>query len=262
MNALAPTALKSWLPSAVARERILTEKGGALWQAEWNRVLMLHWSVPAAALQPWVPFPLDEREGRAWVSAVAFHLQGMKWRRFGLPLPLSSHTFLNLRAYVRVNDEPGIFFLREWVPWRPGVMLSRPMYGLPFVAARLRYQHRHEAGSMRGEVRSQNRALRYQAEAPQAFDVCEAGSLDEFLLERYTAFTEWRGWRRFFRVWHPPWRQAAVEAEVSDASLLGLTGNWAAQARYEGAHYSPGLPTVWMGAPHGIDGTNTKSKPS
>lgn len=240
------------------------EEGGALWQAEWNRVLMLHWSVPPSALQPWVPFSLDCREGKAWVSAVAFHLQGMKWRRAGLPLPLSSHAFLNLRAYVRVDDEAGIYFLREWVPWRPGVLFSRLLYGLPFVPARLHYQHRHETGSLSGEVWSQEKALSYEVETPRTFDGCEAGSLDEFLLERYTAFTEWRGWRRCFRVWHPPWRQTAVEARVRDASLLGLTGNWASQARYEGAHYSPGLPTVWMGAPRGLAGVRkvTSKTPS
>lgn len=247
-------ALKSWLPSAVAREVMRAEKGGALWEAEWSRVLMLHWSVPPAALQPWVPFPLDCREGRAWVSAVAFTLKGMRWRRWGLPLPFSGHAFLNLRAYVKVGDEGGIFFLREWVPWRPGVLLARPLYGLPFTPGRLRYRHGHESGALSGEVASAGRRLAYEAEKPGAFDACEAGSLSEFLMERYNAFTEWRGWRRRFRVWHPPWRLAAVTARVREAGLLGLTGEWASKARFEGAHYSPGLPAVWMGAPRWLDG--------
>ncbi len=248
--------MKSWLPSAVAREMMRPDQGGVLWEAEWSRVLMLHWSVPAGALQPWVPFPLDCREGRAWVSAVAFTLKSMKWQRWGLPLPFGSHAFLNLRVYVKERGESGIFFLREWVPWRPGIALARPLYGLPFAPGRLCYRHDHEAGVLSGEVVSKGERLIYEADAPERFDVCEAGSLTEFLMERYTAFTEWRGWRRCFRVWHPPWRQAVAPVLVREAGLLGLTGDWASRARFEGAHYSPGLPVVWMGAPRRLNGRN------
>jgi uncharacterized protein YqjF (DUF2071 family) len=34
----------------------------------------------------------------------------------GLTAPLASHTFLNARTYVRYDGEPGIYFLREWMP--------------------------------------------------------------------------------------------------------------------------------------------------
>jgi len=248
--------LKSWFPSAVAREVMQSEDGGPLWEAEWDRVLMLHWAVPAAALQKVVPFPLDEFDGSAWVSAVAFHLRGMRlpWagRWLGrFSLPFTNHAFLNLRTYVKVGDESGIFFLREWVPLVPTIALARPMYGLPFAPGTLEFDHQHESGSVFGQVATNGGRLAYEAEVGRRFDACEAGSLTEFLMERYTAFTEWRGWKRQFHVWHPPWQQTAVEARVSDTSLLGLTGEWASEARFAGANYSPGLPSVWMGAPRG-----------
>lgn len=241
--------MKSWLPSAVARERFLAAAGRGRWEAEWDRVLMLHWSVPVESLQKWVPFPLDLWQGRAWVSAVAFHLRGMKLNGVPWKLPFSNHAFLNMRAYVKVGDEPGIFFLREWVPWVPSIALARPLYGLPFVPGRLRYEHAHETGAVLGAVQASRARLDYAGEVGSHFDACVAGSLAEFLMERYTAFTEWRGWRRQFRVWHPPWRQVEVRAEVRESSLLELTGDWVETARFEGAHYSPGLPSVWMGFP-------------
>ncbi len=253
-------AMKSWLPSAVAREVMLAEDKGKRCEAEWDRALMLHWSVPAEALQGVVPFPLDLRDGRAWVSAVAFTLRGMKLPGRGWSLPFTHHAFLNLRAYVKVADAAGIFFLREWVPWLPTVALSRPLYGLPFVPGRMRYEHEHESGYLRGVVRAAGACLEYEAEVGSTFDVCEAGSLTEFLMERYRAFTEWRGWRRRFHVWHPPWRQVAVKAEVRQCSLLQLTGGWAAEARFEGAHYSPGLPSVWMGFPGWLHEDQTQNE--
>ena len=69
-------------------------------------------------------------------------------------------------------------------------------------------------------------------------------------MERYTAFTDWMGFKRRFRVWHPPWPQVPVEAEIIDDSLLALTGDWAQHARFIGANYSPGMTSVWMGRPH------------
>ena len=242
-------AMKSWLPSAVAREQFLAGGSRGHWEAEWDQVLMLHWSVPAEVLQKWVPFPLDLWQGRAWVSAVAFHLRGMRWHGLPWRLPFSSHEFLNLRAYVKVGDEAGIFFLREWVPWVPSIALARPCYGLPFVPGHLRYEHDPEAGEVGGCVQAAEGRLEYEARVESPFDACVAGSRTEFLMERYTAFTEWRGWRRQFRVWHPPWRQVEAEVAVREASLLEVTGDWVRQARYEGAHYSPGLPSVWMGLP-------------
>jgi hypothetical protein len=250
--------LKSWFHSAVAREVMQVQDGGALWDAEWDRVLMMHWSVPVEVLQKVVPFPLDVCEGRAWVSAVAFALRGMRLANRGgrvgrWSLPFTHHEFLNLRTYVKVGDEAGIFFLREWVPMVPSIALSRPLYGLPFSPGRLRFEHAPEKGVLSGEVRVNGAALKYEAEMPGVFDTCEAGSRIEFLMERYTAFTEWRGWKRRFHVWHPPWRQSEVTVRIEDASLLGLTGEWAREARYEGANYSPGLPSVWMGAPRALD---------
>ena len=90
-------------------------------------------------------------------------------------------------------------------------------------------------------------SLRYLAEKEEEEDDDEARR--DFLLERYTAFTEWRGVRRFFRVWHGPWPARRLRVEIAETSLLEQTGDWISQARFVGAHYSPGVQGVWMGHP-------------
>ncbi|WP_172683294.1 hypothetical protein [Verrucomicrobium spinosum] len=48
--------LKSWLPSAAGRERLLQGGlGEPLLTADWERVLMLHYEVDPTALQPGCP---------------------------------------------------------------------------------------------------------------------------------------------------------------------------------------------------------------
>jgi len=76
-----------------------------------------------------------------------------------------------------------------------------------------------------------------------------AGGLDEFLLERYTAFTKRGNADRLFRVWHQPWPQAPIDVTMLDESLVASTGPWFHDTRRIGAHYSPGFETVWMGRP-------------
>jgi uncharacterized protein YqjF (DUF2071 family) len=85
------------------------------------------------------------------------------------------------------------------------------------------------------------------------FAPCAAGSLDEFLLERYTAFTAHGTRRQFFRIWHSPWAQQGIQIAVSDGSLLDRAMPWFAAARLAGANYSPGAREVWMGWPHRLN---------
>ncbi len=94
--------------------------------------------------------------------------------------------------------------------------------------------------------------LRYRAPVSGPFASCVAGSLTEFLMERYSAFTEWLGWKRRFRIWHPPWPQVEVVPEVLDDRLLRGHCAWFEGARLRGAHYSPGSPGVWMSRPSKI----------
>jgi uncharacterized protein len=109
--------------SAAARARILSHCGEPLFVADWKRVLMIHFEVDAEALQRDVPFELDLREGRAFVSLVAFTMRGLRPRLGGklaawLFRPVATHDFLNVRTYVRRGGETGIHFLAEWLSSR------------------------------------------------------------------------------------------------------------------------------------------------
>jgi hypothetical protein len=84
------------------------------------------------------------------------------------------------------------------------------------------------------------------------FAPCERGSLNEWLMERYTAFNCVGGARKFFRIWHPPWPQCRTDVELLDVSLLTENWPWLAAAKLVGANFSPGLRGVWMGRPHGL----------
>jgi uncharacterized protein len=191
--------------------------------------------------------------------------------------PIATHNFLNVRTYVKHRGETGIYFLSEWLDNPFSVMLGPPAFGLPYRFGRLQYLHDHETGALHGQVTPASRffnrnvsqdspRLEYHAEINPAatFCPCNANSLDEFLLERYSAFNgkparreagdsalavPKSASRRFFRIWHPPWPQTPVDILSLETDLLNSTWPWFAGARLIGAHYSPGVNDVWMGRP-------------
>ena len=118
-----------------ARRRLLSAKGEPLLLADWVRAVFTHFEVEAAALQKEVPFRLDLREGKAYVSLVAFTMRRMR-PRWGGRLgewcfkPIATHELLNLRTYIRHRGEAGIYFLTEWIPNPLSAFLGPRTFGL------------------------------------------------------------------------------------------------------------------------------------
>lgn len=223
-------------------------------------MLFVHFALPPESLAPHVPFPLDTHEGSAFVSLVFFRLERMRPPGTGtigrwLTRPISDHPFLNVRTYVRGPAGPGIHFLTEWIPNRLSVPIGPRVYGLPYRFARFRGALGES--SHVGEVQVTDPAL--EAGLHLSIPACEAplmsaaaGSRDDFLLERYTAYTHHQGVSRYFRVRHDAWRWIRPAWLRSDTDLVRRAFPWFAGASYAGAHRSPGVFGVRMGRPHRV----------
>jgi uncharacterized protein YqjF (DUF2071 family) len=234
--------------------------------ADWVNAVFIHYRIDPAVLQPHVPFELDLYKGYAYVTLVAFMQQNLRPAVGGLlstvlSRPVASHAFLNMRTYVRHHGESGIYFIAEWIPNRLSALLGPPLYGLPFRLGRLSYAHDAGCGRVTGFVRAHGvprdaGALRFEARAASA-TLDRGGGLDEFLLERYAAYTSTGAGKsrllRRFRIAHAPWPQARAEVRFAEATLPRLAGPWWSHAEFAGANYSPGVFDVEIGAPERID---------
>ena len=255
MNALDNTGAKL---AQTARRHFLARQRRPFLIGDWTRALFLHFELPAEILRPHVPFELDLCNGRAFVSAVAFSMENLR-PGFGGVLgrilfrPVARHNFFNLRAYVVHEGRPAIYFICEWLNNRLCVLGGPVTYGLPYRFARLQYNHRPETRRLSGRVGDQ---FAYEAELPPGagFQPCPEGSLDEFLLERYTACTRRGGSSRCFDITHEPWPQTPVTARIKDDRLLLSEFSWFAESRLIGANYSPGVREVWIGPPSRLRG--------
>jgi hypothetical protein len=221
-------------------------------RADWRDVLFVHYAIDPARLQPHVPFDLDVFDGQAWVSLVAFTQEHMR-PAIGGPLsaavmrPVARHEFLNLRTYVRAGDRRAILFLAEWIPNRLAMLVGPWLYGLPFRLGTLDYRHR------RRDVRADGRGLHLSAKAaPGRARTATLGSLDAFLLERYTAFTSRFGRGRSFDIVHAPWSWRRAAVRVEDDNLIRQAAPWFAAAQPACAHESDGTFDVAISGPQSV----------
>lgn len=249
----------------VEDERAATSSNGRLatwFVADWREMIFVHYRVPAEILQPHVPHPLDLHDGDAWVSFVFFRLERMRPAGTGalgrlLTRPMSEHVFLNVRTCVRAEAGPGIHFLGEWIPNRLSAWIGPRTYGLPYRLGHFEYALRGNGGvgwiAVRDEGTGAELRLTFPARAEDLAS-SSAGSTDEFLLERYTAYTVREGVRRYFQVAHKPWRYHAVDWLRADTTLVERAFPWFTAAKFCSAHRTPGVSDVRMSRPARLEG--------
>jgi uncharacterized protein len=240
-------------------ERPETHRAGAAaftpwFRADWRDVLFVHYAIDPALLRPHVPFELDLYEGMAWVSLVAFTQDRMRPAVGGslgaaLMRPVACHEFLNLRTYVRSEGRRAILFLAEWIPNRLAMLVGPWLYGLPFRLGSLDYR------KGRRDVRAGGVTLHLSANpAPGPAQTASGGSLDAFLLERYTAYTSRFGRARSFDIAHAPWAWRRATVRVEDDTLIRDAAPWFAAARPVCAHWSEGAFDVAISGPRLVRG--------
>lgn len=227
-------------------------------EADWKSMLLVHFAVAPEELAPHLPLPLDLYEGKAYVSLVFFSFENFRLAGTGavgrwLLRPLSEHPFLNVRTYVRGPAGPGIFFLAEWITNRLSLRLGPLTHGLPYRLGKFQSEAHRPGGTEllcvqdrengHGELRLMYPSRRDTPEAALA------GSLDAFLLERYTAYTSRRGVTRAFAVAHPPWRFTRPDWIRTETGVVARAFPWFGGAKMAGAHASEGFENVYMGPP-------------
>ena len=218
------------------------------WSQEWRDLVFLHWPAPADEARRLLPrgLVLDEFEGRAWISIVAFRLAGV---RLG-PLPplgrFSNFLEVNLRTYVLLRGEPAVYFIRMLADSRLAIAAARWLTPLPYRFAPL--------AACKNEDRWHWSVLADSADAPMlrsevhtlgSAALLERRSLDEWLLERYRAAVVDRHGNHYrMAVRHEPWQVQTVEMRELSVRWNSPWGEYLGGPP-ELAHFSPGV-NAWV----------------
>ncbi|MBX3065582.1 MAG: DUF2071 domain-containing protein [Anaerolineae bacterium] len=196
----------------------------------WSDLAFLHWQVPAAQLQRWIPagLQLDTYDGAAWIGIVPFQMSDVSLR--GLPaLPLLSYfPEMNVRTYVIADGKPGVFFFSLDAGNPLAVLLGRRWYRLPYFNAEMTITRENGAVDYYSQRRHRGQpnvefSARYRASS--AIYAAARGSLDHWLTERYCLYTTgWGGELLRGEIQHRQWELQRGEAEIRTNTLTQPLG--------------------------------------
>jgi hypothetical protein len=200
--------------------------------ARWSNVFLATFVVPRDLLAPHLPagLELDTRDGEAFASLVAFDF--LDTRVLGIPWPgFRSFPELNLRFYVRRQEERGVVFVRELVPNRLVAWMARTLYNEPYVAAPMSSTVREDADTLQVEHRlyfgGRTHTMRVVASKPAYLPA--ATSAEAFFKEHHWGYGKTRNGRTLrYYVWHPVWSVYPVREAHIDLDWASVYGpRWA-----------------------------------
>ncbi len=195
----------------------------------WSDLLFAHWRVPAEALRPLVPEPLelDSFDGSTWLAISPFSISDVRLRGTLPPPLLSSLLEVNVRTYVSAGGKPGIWFLSLDASSSLAVQVGRRLYGLPYHRARMRAAEaggRIDYGSSRRGAHERPFVLEVRYRPAGEVFTAAPGSLEHFLTERYCLYSGNASRLLRAEIHHPPWplQRAEVEMELNTLAPDGL----------------------------------------
>ncbi|WP_323190246.1 DUF2071 domain-containing protein [Halostella sp. PRR32] len=194
----------------------------SLLSMRWRDILFAHYPVAPDRVRSRLPdrVSVDTYEGQAWLGVVSLTMDDVRPRfaPFGLTFPQ-----VNLRTYVTVDGDPGVYFLSMDADERLAVTAGRRTLGIPY--------YRAEASVRRDGTDVRFESERIQAGEPDArfratygpngsLEPVEPGSFEAFAIDRYRFYLPGRSALYTGVVDHEPWRLRTAAATVDENTLF------------------------------------------
>ena len=200
-----------------------------LLRQRWADLAMLHWEVPVAAVEPFLPPGVrpDTFDGRTFVGLIPFRMLDCAFG-VGPAIPFfGSFLETNVRLYsVDARGRRGIVFRSLDADRLAAVLGARAALGLPYVWSRMRFRR---AGSDSDAVLEY--ATRRRGGGPSSRLVLRPGApitqptdLDLWLTGRWGLHNRFAGSTRYLTNEHEQWPLHRAEVLSLDDGLVGAAG--------------------------------------
>ena len=226
-----------------ARER---PGGWPIMHKSWDKLLFLHWEMPVEVIRALIPKPLviDTFEGKAWISITPLTIYDVR-PVLVPPVPYLSWLHeLNVRSYVHYDGVPGVWFFSLDANNLPAVFGARLFFKLPYFSADISLETDGNDVVFKSFRSASGARLTVKWTIGDPLPPAEAGTLDFFLVERYSLYTADEHSSYRCRIHHQPW-------------LLQKTERWSDfesnMAEANGLPTPDGPPLIHCGGPVDVD---------
>ncbi|MDE0816067.1 MAG: DUF2071 domain-containing protein [Pirellulaceae bacterium] len=226
------------------------------WQVKmgWHNTLFLHWRVPTATLQNFVPdsLTIDTFDSDAWIGIVAFEMHDVRKKWMPYMPSMRSYPELNVRTYVKHGDHSGVFFLSLDTPEWFTRTIGKHSFHLPYRKRAIQY------------VVGSDSSTHYQSnhcDGTLEFDITyRPAPLDDNCNSTPSDFISWSSERyglyntnkKLELMWgevkHSPWPIQSVTTDLRCHDILKPYGLH--DQPPDMIHYSPGVDTFAAGLTH------------
>ena len=211
---------------------------------EWRNLTFMHWEVDIVKLQAHLPAGLevDTYDGKAYVGIVPFVMKNVRptWF-FSTPFVSTFHEF-NIRTYVTKDGIPGVYFLTLEAKSMVTCSYAPKAYGLPYRYAKGKV--RKHGNNIHWNSSRDNGKLNLVGSTEITGEQTQAksGTLEEFLFERYSLYTNKNGKVMRGYTHHKKWDFQDAKVTVTENSLtksfdLGIKN----LLEPDFVHFSPGV---------------------
>ena len=211
---------------------------------EWRNLTFMHWSVDPEKLKVHLPkgLELDTFDGKAYIGVVPFKMKNVRPRRLpSIPL-ISNFPEFNIRTYVKKDGIQGVFFLTLEAESRITCYHAPKAYGLPYRFSKCKFSNVGDSYNWESVRTNGNLVLSGQTKPIGDPMTAGNGSLEEFLFERYSLYTELKGCLHRAYTHHKKWSFQSANVSLDSNTLtesydLGIENCLSPEL----THYSDGL---------------------
>lgn len=195
----------------------------------WGKLLFMHWRIEEKLLRRLIPHALqiDSFDGSAWIGVIPFTMWGIR-ASFLPPIPgTSAFHELNVRTYVSLNGEPGVWFFSLDAANRLAVWAARTFYSLPYFNAQMALKQDGSTiqySSTRDDERGAAAHLRTSWTIGERLPQSAPRSLEFFLTERYCLYTKRKDNILRARIQHEPWQLRAAKLNSLESTMIECHG--------------------------------------
>ena len=188
---------------------------------EWRDLTFMHWEVDIVKLQAHLPegLEVDTYGGKAYVGIVPFIMRNVRPTWFFSTPFVSTFSEFNIRTYVTKDGISGVYFLTLEAKSMVTCSYAPKAYGLPYRYAKGKVSKQGNNVKWNSSRNNGKFNLIGNTEITGKQTQAKPGTLEEFLFERYSLYTNKNGNVMRGYTHHKKWDFQDAEVTVTENSL-------------------------------------------